>query len=155
MSNIDVRQLPRYDQGVLGAGLLAFIASFFPYYGATASFLGRHASTSTSAWHSWNTVGLLLIIAATLVAAVEVFARASLPTVQVPWSVIALGLSALGTVLIIIRSFTLDHGKIAGFSYGLRWGAYVLMILCLAQVVFAFLRVRERGDALPWEHRSA
>ena len=31
MSQGDLRALPRDDQGVLAAGVLAFIASFFPY----------------------------------------------------------------------------------------------------------------------------
>ncbi|MGN6475242.1 MAG: hypothetical protein ACTHK4_16540, partial [Mycobacteriales bacterium] len=63
----------RNDQGVLAAGVLAFIASFFPYYGASVNAGGFHGSSSTSAWHSYATLALLLIIAATAVAALQVF----------------------------------------------------------------------------------
>ena len=62
--------------------------------------------------------------------------------------------SAVGTLLLIIRSFTLDHGSIGGLSYGLRWGAYVLIILCIVQTVFALLRMRAAGDAMPWAQGS-
>ena len=150
MAQPDFRTLPRNDQGVLAAGVLAFIASFFPYYGASVNAGGFHGSSSTSAWHSYATLALLLVIAATVVAAVQVFSSGSLPQTNMSWNFIVLALSAVGTVLLIIRSFTLDHGDIGGFSYGLKWGAYVLMILCLLQTVFAFLRMRSSGEAMPW-----
>jgi hypothetical protein len=155
MESSDFRQLARNDQGVLAAGVLAFIASFFPYYGASVSAGGFHGSTSTSAWHSYATLAILLVMAATVVAAVQVFARDSLPQIGMSWNFIVLALSAVGTLLLIIRSFTLDHGDIGGFSYGLKWGAYVLMILCLVQTVFAFLRMRTAGEAMPWAHGGA
>ena len=154
MESSDFRQLPRNDQGVLAAGVLAFIASFFPYYGASLNFGGAHGSTSTSAWHSYATLALILVIAATVVAGVQVFSPSTLPQTSVSWNFVVLALSAVGTVLLIIRSFTLDHGSLAGISYGLRWGAYVLMLLCVVQTVFAFLRMRESGDPMPWGSQS-
>ena len=155
MAQTDVRQLPRNDQGVLAAGVLVFIASFFPYYGYSLSGkvgnpLGINASHSWTAWHSYATLGLLLVLAATIVAAVQVFAGESLPEMPVSWNLVVLGLSALGTLLFIIRSFTLDSGDIGPLSYGLKWGAYVVMILCLAHTAFAFLRMREAGEPMPW-----
>jgi hypothetical protein len=35
-----------------------------------------------------------------------------------------------------------------------KWGAYVLMIVCVIQPVFAFLRLRAAGESLPWEGDS-
>ena len=151
----DFRSLDRNDQMILGAGVLAFIASFFPYYGASGSLFGHHESTSTSAWHSWNVLALLLIMAATLVAAALVFATESLPEVPVSLNFVVAALAGVGTLILIIRSFTLDHGNIAGFSYGLRWGAYLLMVLCVVQTAFAFMRLRASGDAMPWDNRGA
>jgi len=151
MDQNDIKNLPRNDQMILGAGVLAFIASFLPYYGASGSFFGHHESTSTSAWHSWNVLALLLILAATVIAAVLVFAAASMPKLPVSPTFAVAALAAVGTLILIIRSFTLDHGKIAGFSYGLRWGAYVLMILCVVQTVFAAMKLRDSGEAMPWE----
>ena len=154
MDQNDIKNLPRNDQMILGAGVLAFIASFLPYYGVSGSFFGHHESTSTSAWHGWNVFALLLILAATLIAAVIVFAASSMPELPVSPNFAVAGLAALGTLILIIRSFTLDHGKIGGFSYGLRWGAYVLIILCVVQTVFAVIKLRESGEAMPWEGGS-
>ena len=155
MATPDLREMPRNDLGVLATGVLAFIASFFPYYGASVSAGGFHGSASTSAWHSYATLALLLILVATAAAAAQVFAGQSLPELGVSWNLVVVGLSALGTVLLIIRSFTLDHGDIGGLSYGLRWGAYVLMILCVVQTAFASLRMRAAGDAMPWTQGGA
>jgi len=155
MAQPDFRTMPRNDQGVLAAGALAFIASFFPYYGASVNAGGFHGSSSTSAWHSYATLALILVLAATVVAAVQLFSPSSLPQTSMSWNFVVLALSGVGTVLLIIRSFTLDHGDIGGLSYGLKWGAYVLMILCVVQTVFAFLRMRESGEAMPWAHGGA
>src|SRR5436305_13957785 len=86
MADINVRELPRNDQGVLAAGVLAFIASLFPYYGVSVHSLGVNGSSSTSAWHSYATLALLLVIAAPPVAALQASARASLATTGVSWN---------------------------------------------------------------------
>jgi hypothetical protein len=89
MKQADLRQLPRNDQGVLAAGVLVFIASFFPYYGFKLSgkvpgnVFGVSASDSVTSWHSYATVGLLLVLAATMIAAVQVLAADSLPEMPV------------------------------------------------------------------------
>jgi hypothetical protein len=148
----DVRQLPRNDQAVLGAGVLAFIFSLIPvYYGITGAGPFNH---SVNAWHGWNVLALLLILVATLIAAAQVFAASSVPEVPVSLNFVVAAACGLGTLILIIRSFTLDSESSGGASIGLRWGAYVLMILCVVQAVFAFLRLRESGDAMPWEGRS-
>jgi len=151
----DLKSLDRNDQVVLGAGVLAFIASFFPYYGASGSFLGQHASSSTNAWHGWNVFALLLIVVATLIAAAMVFAAESLPDSPVSLNFVVAALTAVGAVILIIRSFTLDHGSVGSFDYGLRWGAYVLMIVSVIQAVFAVMRLRASGDPMPWANRGA
>jgi hypothetical protein len=161
MESSDFRQLARNDQGVLVAGVLALIASFFPYYGYSVSgkagnLLGFNSSHSWTAWHSYATFALLLMVAATAIAAAQVFAKESLPDIGVSWNLLVLGLSALGALLFIVRSFSFDSGDIGPLSYGLKWGAYVVMILMLAQTAFAFLRVRAAGEAMPWvQHGGA
>jgi hypothetical protein len=155
MDQNDIKNLPRNDQAVLGLGILAFIASFFPFYGVTVNIAGFKGSSSISTWHSYAVLGILLILAATILAAVQVFAASSLPSMPVSVNFLVAGLSALGTLLIIIRGFTYDTASGPGGSVGLKWGAYVVMILCLAQVVFAFLRLRASGDAMPWQNRAA
>ena len=146
----DVRQLPRWDQGLLAAGALVFIFSFFPYYGASY----RGDSTSVTAWHGWAFVALLLLLAAAILAAVQIFSGATLPDVAVGWNVVIAGLAVVGFIILVIRSFTLDSGNFLGVDYGLRWGAWLLMLAALAEVAFAVLRFRESGESLPWQNRT-
>jgi hypothetical protein len=159
MDQNDIKNLSTNDKVFLGSGILVFIASFFPYYGASydgpdIAGIGS-TSTSTTAWHSYATLALLLLLASLILGAVVILSRSTLPEIAISWNVIVLGLAALGALLLIIRSFTLDSGDVAGFSYGLRWGAYILMILAVVQAVFAFLRTKDAGDAMPWDNRGS
>jgi hypothetical protein len=151
----DIKNLPRNDQAVIGLGILAFIASFFPFYGVTVNVGGFKGSSSISTWHSYAVLGILLVLAATILAAAQVFAGSSLPSMPVSANFLVAGLAALGTLLIIIRGFTYDSASAPGASVGLKWGFYVVMIVCLAQVAFAVMRLRESGEAMPWESRGS
>lgn len=147
----DLRTLNRNDQVILGAGFLAFITSFFPYYGLSVSGFGSYTVNS---WHSYATLAVLLMIVATVVAAAQVFAGESLPKLQFSWTVVVVALSGLATLLYILRSFTLKTASGGGASLGLKWGAYVTMILFIVQLVFAVMKFRESGEALPWAHHG-
>jgi len=151
----DVRQLPRNDQVVLGAGLLAFVLSLLPiYYGVSVKALGIDASKNYTSWHSWATLALLLMIAATVIVAVQAFSSQSLPDMSVGWNTLVAGLASVAALIYLIRSFTLDSGDLPGGSYGLKWGAYVIMILLIVQAIFAYLRMRDSGEQLPWAPRT-
>src|SRR5213595_2306436 len=118
MDQNDIKSLPRNDQGVLAAGVLALIASFFPFYGVSVNAAGFSGSSSISTWHSYATLGILLVLAATVLAAVQVFAGSSLPELPVSPNFLVAGLSALGTLLIILRAFTYDTASAPGASVG-------------------------------------
>lgn len=150
----DWRQLPRTDLGVLATGILAFIVSFLPYYGATVKMAGfGEASESVNAWHGTALVGMLLVVAAAVVAAFVAFAPTSLPKIPVSWNFGVLTLSVVGAALVVIRSITLPSGH-GVVDYGIRWGGWLLIVVCVAQAVFAALRFREKGEQLPWHHAS-
>jgi hypothetical protein len=151
MDQNDIKSLPRNDQVILGAGALAFITSFFPYYGLSVTGFGSYTVNS---WHSYATLAVLLMLAATAVAAAQVFAGASLPKLEVSWTMIVVGLSGLATLLYVLRSFTLKTASAGGASLGLKWGAYVTMILLIVQLVFAVMKLRASGEAMPWQGGS-
>jgi hypothetical protein len=143
-----IQDINRNDLGVMGAGALAFIASFFPYWGYTFGPL----SVSINAWHSYALLGLLLVFLAAIVIAIKTFAADSMPSMPVGLHVLAAGLAALGTLLLVIRAFTYPHHNYgSGASYGVKWGAYVLFIFCIAEVVFALLGMRESGEKVAWQ----
>ncbi len=161
----DLKSLPPFDLAVLASGLLAFIVSFFPYYGVSVSganlpgglSVGSFgASSSVSAWHSYSTLALLLIIAGTIVAAVAIFARGSAPSLPIGLRWIAAGLCSLGALLYLIRLFTLPHHHVQitssiSASEGVKWGGYLLLIIVLANAASAVISALSSDEAVPWQ----
>lgn len=154
MAQTDVRALPRNDQLFLGLGVLVLIASFLPWYGSSYSvnFAGQHvsASGSTHAWHGLAAFGVVLMLIATALVVVQLFLDDALPELKVSWNVVIVALDALGAIFIIIKSLDLPSASAAGYSSGLRWGGWILMIAAVAQVIVAGLRFRESGEPMPW-----
>jgi hypothetical protein len=159
----DLKSLPPFDMAVLVTGVLTFIVSFFPYYGAhvSGSVNGINvgsfgdASASVSAWHSYSTVALLLVLAGTIVAGVAMFST-SLPDLPVGLRWIAAGLCALGALLYVIRLFTLPHHHVslgAGLSAseGVKWGGYLLLVIVLVNAVCAVMSALRSEEPVPWQ----
>lgn len=158
MESPDLRQLPRNEQWFLGAGVVVFVASFLPWYGVSynLNFAGVKSSGSASinAWHSYATLGLLLILAATVIAGVMDFARDTLPDTALSWNVVVTGLSAVGALLVVVRSLNLPSASGPGASVGLRWGGWILLIACIVHAVLAVMRMRASGEPMPWAHHG-
>lgn len=139
----DRKILEGNDLGVVTVGVLVLALSFFPYYGASGTFLGQHATASWDAWHyGVNVVALLLLQASPVIVLLEVLVASTATMTGALKSLVAV-LCGVGATIVVIRSFTLEHGSVAGFDYGLRWGAYLLMAASVAQAVFALMRLRE------------
>jgi Family of unknown function (DUF5336) len=161
----DLRSLPPFDLGILIAGVLIFIVSFFPYYGASTSgaptiigeSLGNLKRTVT-AWYSYSTVALLLLLLATAVAAVAIFASASVPRLPVGLRWITAGLSALGGLLYVIRLFTLQHGSQSfvgvKVTAGVKWGGYLLLLIVLVHVACSVISALSSDEPVPWQQGS-
>jgi len=161
----NIKSVPPLDISVLVTGVLAFIVSFFPYWGVSAHFSGSAAnilnssvggSSSVTAWHSYSTLALLLILIGTGVYAVAVFAPSdSIPELPVSLKWIAAGICALGAVLYAIRLFTLPHHHVSGFGYtaseGVKWGGYLLLVIVLANAVCAVIGAMKSPEDAPWQ----
>lgn len=149
----DFKSLGKNEQGALIAGVVALVLSFFGAY-IKASFSGGGKgvpgidfSYGLSAWHSWATLGVLLVIVATAIVAVGAFARESLPD-GVPWNLVAFGAAALGTLLLILRPLTIGGGG-PGVSVGPGWSAFLLWIAAIALTYFTFTLFQASGDKMP------
>jgi hypothetical protein len=142
----DFKSLGKNEQGALIAGALAIILSFFGSY-VTVTVSG-HDLGGTSAWHSYATLGVLLVIAATAIVAFKAFAAQSLPD-GVPWSLVALAAAALGTLLLILRALFPGGPDLGGYSVGPGWSAYVLWIASLALTYFTFRLFQASGEKMP------
>jgi hypothetical protein len=149
-------RLSRIDQAVLVGGLLTFIVSFFPWYGfsipkeTVGNVTVGGGSYTISAWHSYSTLALLLVIAAAIVFAVALFAPNALREVPVSARWAAAGLASLGALLELIRLITLHHGD--GLS--IRWGGWLLLIIMIATAVCTVLSAMQSGEAAPWANRG-
>lgn len=147
MSGVDLKQLNRSDQLILGGGIVAFIASFLPYWGWSGGGVGW----STSAWTGYATVGLLLIFIAALITAGRVFMNANLPKLPIGPNLLVAALAAIGTILVIIRGFTYPHGSALGVSVGVKWGGYILFIAGIVVTIGAVMNFRASGEKVGWD----
>jgi hypothetical protein len=107
----DFKNLNRFDQAVLGTGVLAFLLSLFHVFTASVSGPGASAlgnlgnAGHATAWHNWGILGMLLVLAATAVAAARIFAPASMPKLPVGVNLLTLALSGLGFLFLVIAWF--------------------------------------------------
>lgn len=149
MDQNDVKALPRNVQLLLGAGLLAFIATFFPFDGIHEHGLGADEN-------AWNGVagvlGALAITLAALCALAQTFAAASLPRLGVSWSFITAALGAFATLMFIIHWIALPSATVFGVHFGLslQWGGYLEIILSIIFTGAAVALLRESGEPMPW-----
>jgi hypothetical protein len=147
-SGFDISSINRNDLGVMIAGAAALIASFFPFAGLDLGI----AHYSQSAWSSYGVLAVLLLLLGAGVIALKTFAAGSLPSnLPVGLHVAAAGLAGLGTVLILIRAFTASK---SGIDLDTKWGAYVMIVVGVAEVVFAVLGMRESGEEIPGMNRG-
>ncbi|MGH3778525.1 MAG: hypothetical protein ACRDRR_22755 [Pseudonocardiaceae bacterium] len=161
MVRSDSTKVTTLDWAVVGAGLLAYISSFFPWYRAHVSVLGIERSAGENAWSAgfgaWFSV-LLLVVAGGLVLASAMGVR--LPA---PRPLLTLGLSGLALITILLRWVTfpdaaggrgdlgdVDVDGLFAVSSGAGFGLYLGLIAAIAAVVASFsasLRVARSGRA--------
>lgn len=142
---VDFKSLGKWEQGALIAGGLSIILSFFSSYVTVDAGV---VSAGTSAWDSYATLGVLLVIGATAVVAVKAFAKENLPD-GVPWSLVALAAAGLGTLLLILRAFTYGDSGLSGVDVGPGWSGWALFITTIALTAFTFLSFKESGEKMP------
>ncbi len=156
MTVIGGRNVGTNDLVVMGAGVLMFIDSLLPWFGA--SFAGH--SSSTSAWGAgfgaWFSVLLCMVVAG--VVAARVFGGRAMPPVgngSVSWAFITTAISALAVLIILLRWVTYPSGpSIPGFSAGAKFGTYLGLIIAIVQTVFGYLSMVAAGERMPWQKRT-
>lgn len=147
----DAKRLVPLDWGILGAGVLCFIALFLDWRTASA---GPY-SVGQNGWNSgFGIIGYLLLLAA----AVWWFlnkAEVQLPKLPVTPLAATLGAAGLGWIIVILRWITmpsLPAGlKNAGISYGAGAGLWMAAILGAVEVACAVILFRQSGEQLPWK----
>jgi hypothetical protein len=142
MASFDVKRVTPLEWAGIGAGALAFIVSFFPWYSVdfdTAGLPGLDLDTSFSAWDSGFAAwfSMLLLVAAGVLVILPHFGT-QVPNLPMLW----LGLSALSLVFVILRWLTFDSASGFGGSAGPGFGLFIGLVLALASGAAGFLTFR-------------
>jgi hypothetical protein len=157
MASFDPARVTKAEWIGLGAGLLAFIASFLPWYQVSASGI-ISVSYSFNAWSlgfaAWFPL-LLLVAGAGLILAQQL--GVNVPVVKPSWPLILLGIAVLSLVIMLLRWLTLpgasDYAGLdglgdAGFSYGAGFGLYVGLVAAILFGVSQYLVFQSSGQKL-------
>jgi hypothetical protein len=152
MAEFDVKRVTPLELAGSGAGALAFIVSFFPWYSYDFEGIG---GASASAWNSgflaWFAV--MLLMGAGVVVLLPHF---GVQVARLP--LIWLSLAGAATVFILIRWLTLpDDGGLGdlgilggpGIESGAGFGLIIGLILALVSTAAAFLRFRAAPKPAP------
>ena len=148
----DPKSVNNLDWGILGAGLLIFIFSFFSYYTAKVSLEGFHGSAHENGWHGF--FGWFAVLCA-LLGSAAVAAALFAPQVKLPIAnrLAALGLYAVAALCVIIAWFvtpgTAGNTFGAKVDYGRGLGFYADLVLILAGLVLTLMRAQQTNTAMP------
>jgi hypothetical protein len=157
LQNFDPKSVSPLDWGLIAAGLLTLLLSFFGYYkySVSVNLPGVTGSNSTtfSAWHGFfGWFAALVAFAAAVLLAMDLIAKITLPF-PVRLAVLGgFGLALLCTLLALFivpgpsggnfgGGISLDKGH--GFSYWLS------LLVLLAATVVSFMRFQQTGGKLP------
>jgi hypothetical protein len=143
MASFDVKRVTPIEWAGIGAGALAFIVSFFPWYSISFEgsdlIAGLGLDTSVSAWNAgfgaW--FPCLLLVAAGVLVLLPHFGT-QVPNLVMIW----LGLSAAAVVIIILRWVTFPSASGFGGSAGAGFGLFIGLAVAVVSGVAAFLSYR-------------
>jgi hypothetical protein len=143
---MDISRLTKFDWVAAGAGLVAIISLWFSWYGA--DFMG--ASVSIDAWQASKYADVFILLMG--LAAIALVAVRLLPQQQVPNLVSAIGLMAVGVLVVLVVLYRMVHqtgtaegDKMVGLQFGI-----VLTFVCGALIAAAgFLKLSETSLPSP------
>ena len=157
LQGFDPKTVNPLDWGIIAAGVLAMLFSFFGYYKYSVKIEGLGSSSGTvSAWHGFfGWFGALVAFAAALVLAADLIAKVKLPF---PTRLVVLGGFALALLCAILAIFVIpgNTGNVAGIGFhidkGHGFAFWVSLIVLLAGTGLAFVRFNASGGKLPGRH---
>jgi hypothetical protein len=149
MASFDPARVSKAEWIGLGAGLIAFIGSFLPWF----SWSAGPFSFSLNAWSvgflGWFPV-LLMVAGAAVILAQQL--GVNMPQAKPGWPLILLGAAALSLVLILIRWLSFSGGTYgidgAGLSYGAGFGLYVGLVAAILLGASQYMVFRSTGQTL-------
>jgi hypothetical protein len=139
-----VQEANPYDLGIIAAGVVAFLLSFFPYYTVSVGSGGFSASGSASAWHGFfGWFGVLVALAAAVLLALRLFGVHVLDASMTRLAVLvgfAVSLLCIILALFIIPGKSDCGSFCSGVDWGHGFGYWASAIVVIVGLVLAFLR---------------
>lgn len=133
----------KLDLGIIAAGVIAFLASFMPFYTASVGNAAFHVSANASAWHGFfGWFGILCCLAGAVVATLALL-DVALP---MPAGLTVLGAFALGTLCLILALFVFPGGGcggVPGCDTGHGFGYWLALLVGLVGTGLAYLRTKD------------
>jgi hypothetical protein len=142
MASFDVKRVTPLEWAGIGAGALAFITSFLPWYTVSFDFGGPIGFSQSGSVNAWNAnfgawFPMLVLIAVGVVVLLPHLGT-QVPNQPLIW----LGAAAAAFVIIILRWVTFPSGDAPGVSAGAGFGLFVGLVLALVSGVAGFLSYR-------------
>jgi hypothetical protein len=139
MASFDVKRVTPLEWAGIGAGALAFIASFLPWYSVSVdNALGFDVGGSANAWDfALALLAVLLLIAAGVLVLLPHLGT-QVPNLAVIW----LALAGVAVLFIVLRWLTFDSGEGFGVSAGPGFGLFVGLLAAVVSAVGAGLTLR-------------
>jgi hypothetical protein len=135
--SFDWMRMSTLDRVIVVGSLIAFIATFLPWYGVSVLGLSASVSGWSAGFSAW--AGSLLLTAA----GVLLLLRRSGTTLEIgeagPALIIAI-VAAVGLLLVVIRWVSLPRYR--GVDAGARYGLYIGLIAGIAVVTAAVMQLR-------------
>lgn len=144
------------DWGILAAGVLAMIFSFFGYYTASVRIGNVSISSSEGAWHGFfGWFAALIAFLAAGVLAVALFAPQSMPSI--PHRLVTAAGFAVATICVLLALVVFPHSvpSGSGIDTGRGVGYWLSLIVIVAGLVLSVIRLRATGGKLPWDKGGA
>ena len=138
----------KFDLGIIGAGVIAFIASLLPFYTISVSAGGFGGSDSVSGWHGFfGWFGVLVALLGAVAVALALFNVVKLP---MPVHQIAAAAFGLAAICLILALFVDPGGGCGGAGafgvhcdIGRGFGYWLALIAVLAGLALSVMRFRE------------
>ncbi len=153
--SFDPKNVNPMDWGIIAAGVLTLLFSFFPYYTASASAFGYTYTGDINGWHGLTWLGTILAFAGAALLAVDLFMPGTIK-LPAPTRLVVLGAFAIAflTILLGLVWVPIDTAGVSDVDKGHGIGFWLSAIAVIAGLVLSVLRLKATGGSLPWENRS-
>lgn len=142
----DAKRFSTLDWVVVAGAVIAFIAAFLPWYGATVGPFDASVSGWSAGFAAW--AGALLLTGAGALVALRRLGASMSAVGPVGPSAFVVLVAGLGLLLVIIRwlSFPTYHASGLSANVGARYGIYLALIAGIAEVTAAVLEMRSEPE---------